>query len=352
MAAKRTTMKISLLRKTPSAVLTMALLVGVVLYLARCQHETSPAAPEMALNPPEHFPALEIPDNNQPSRERIALGRRLYYDSILGNGGLACASCHWQKQGFTSPRPEGQPPILPHVNLAWKQTFMWHGSKSGPLEAVMRFEVKDFMGSNLQLLRDHPHYPSLFAQAYGTDSITLDVVAKALAQFLRSMISADSKYDRVMAGKAQFTPVEKQGWQIFNSAQAACFHCHSPPLFTDNALHNTGVDTQYSQAIHRGHFNVSGDSADLGQFVSPTLRNVALRERYLHDGRMSQLRQVVAFYNSGITINPWIDPVMVKASGSPDLELNPKEVDALTAFLYTLTDTTFTISPKFSAPLP
>lgn len=332
--------------------LVMLLVFLVVLLSARCSKDAPAPSPKPVLKRPASFPPMDIPSYNAPSKKRIALGRQLYYDSILGNGGQACASCHWQKQGFTSPRPAGVPPILPHVNLAWKQKYMWQGSKNGPLESVMRFEVQDFMSTDLQRLRDHPRYPALFAEAYGSDSIYLDVVARALAQFVRSLISANSKYDRVMAGKARFTPTERKGWKLFNAPQIACFHCHVPPLFTDNVMHNTGVDTGFGQVLHQGHYAVSGDSAHLGHFLTPTLRNVALRKRYLHDGRFDSLRQVVAFYNNKVKKNPWLDPVMVKASGQTNLKLSPEEVNALTAFLGTLTDTPFTQNPRFSDPQP
>lgn len=332
---------------------TVFLLAAVVLLTAQCQKEAdSPTATTTTevIAVPDGFPPLTYPEDNIPTREGIALGRRLYYDSILGNGGQACASCHLQKKGFTMHRPSGQMPILPHVNLAWKSNFMWNGSVQGNLEEAMRFEVEEFFATEIERINQHPEYPQLFKEVYQVESITSMDVARALAQFTRSMISGQSKYDEVMAGTAQFTPDEQRGWKLFNSGDAACFHCHTPPLFTNDGLHNTGLTKNYSPPKNQGYYHVTKDSLDLGKFRTPTLRNVALRSTFMHDGRFTSLHEVVQFYNQGVQRQPLLDPLMVKANQEVQLHLSDAEEADLVAFLQTLTDTSFIQNPQWSRP--
>ena len=143
---------------------------------------------------PSYFPPLVSPTTNPLTVEGVALGRRLYYDTLLAqNGpfeGRACASCHEQARSFSVPSTGTS--VLPHVNLAWSTNFLWNGNVSGTLEDVMRFEVEDFFQVDVTLLRNHPEYPALFRQALGTSLITTNDVARALAQWFRRMVSANS----------------------------------------------------------------------------------------------------------------------------------------------------------------
>lgn len=333
--------------------LFLASLVLLVTILAQCKKDSQPPTPvpsTQILSPPDGFPPLSYPDQNVPTIEGIALGRKLYYDSILGNGGKACASCHLQQYGFTSARPSGQMPILPHVNLAWKSNFMWDGSIKGNLEEAMRFEVEEFFATDIQLLNSHHQYPSLFKAAYNVETIESMDVARALAQFTRSMISGQSKYDRVMKGTATFTAAEQRGWKLYNAGNVACFHCHTPPLFTNDNLHNTGLNTHYSDAKDQGYYTVSKDSLDLGKFRTPTLRNVALRRTFMHDGRFSSLHEVVQFYNKQVQMQPLLDPLLVKAGQNVQLHLTDEEVNDMVAFLKTLTDSTYIKNSQWSKP--
>ncbi|AEV34396.1 cytochrome c peroxidase [Owenweeksia hongkongensis DSM 17368] len=298
---------------------------------------------------PKGFPKMEIPDNNQPYEERVALGRRLYYDPILSNNGLSCSSCHWQKKGFTIPTTQGMP-VLPHVNMAWKDIYMWDGREQGNLEDVMLFEVEEFFGTDISKLNKHPEYPELFAEAYNSNTITSHDVAKALAQFFRILISADSKYDRVMAGTESFSDKELKGYRIFSSEKSSCYHCHMPPLFTDSQLHNNGVDSTFENPENWGYFSTSRDSGQLSHMRTPTLRNLSLRNRFMHDGRYASIEEVVDFYNKGVNHSPSLDPVMVKSNGELRLGLTPEETEQLVAFLKTLTDSTFITNKSLSNP--
>lgn len=304
----------------------------------------------VALNTPLGFPTMVIPSDNQPFQERIDLGRKLYYDTLMSGRGLACASCHIQSLGFTINHSNQGMPVLPHVNMAWKNNFMWDGRKQGSLEDVMLFEVDEFFQTDLSVFNANTAYVQLFEEAFGERVITSEMMAKALAQFARTQTSYQSKYDRVQAGLESFTTEEQAGFTIFSSEAGSCTHCHTPPLFGDDHLHNTGLDSVYTDVAQRGYFNTSGDSTDLGRMRTAVLRNVELRSRFMHDGRYGTLREAVEHYNSGVLVSPSLDPVMIKGNGSTQLNLNSNQVDQVVAFLHTLTDTVFTNSGELSKP--
>jgi cytochrome c peroxidase len=303
------------------------------------------------LDVPSHFPSPELPDENPLTEEGLALGRKLYYDPLLSKGGpfdgSSCSSCHQQKDAFTVPRPEGRTPVLPHINLAWGDRFLWNGKVDGDLEEVMAFEVEEFFRTDIEKLRNDPDYPDLFGKAFGEPGVSLKKTEKALAQFIRSLISGESKFDRYLQGRTSLTPSEMNGYSIFNSEKGDCFHCHSQPLFTDHELHNIGLDSIPSGA-DRGHYLISSDSSDLGAFKTPTLRNVALRSTYMHDGRFTSLSEVVEHYNDGVERSSYLDPIMTKAGKEDGLGLTAQEKADLVAFLKTLSDSSFVQDPAFT----
>lgn len=299
---------------------------------------------------PAHFPLPKIPDDNKPYAERIELGRMLYYDPIMSNDGRACASCHLQNYGFTVPGLVGNMPVLSHVNLAWHTNFMWDGSKNGSLEDVMLFETKEFFATDLDKMNSSTKYKPLFKKYFGVDNITHKEIAYALAQFTRTMISGNSKYDRFVRGTEQFTIDEQNGWQIFFSEKGDCFHCHVRLLTTDNLFHNTGLDSTYNVDADKGYYNVSKNVNDLGKFRTPNLRNVALRSHFMHDGRFTTLEQVIDFYDHQVHRTNTLDPIMTKPGKENGLKLTGLEKQQLIAFLNTLTDSTFLTDPVFSKP--
>lgn len=299
---------------------------------------------------PPFFAKLEIPEDNQPFVERIQLGRMLYYDNILSNDGRACANCHLQSYGFTIPGTVANISVLPHVNLGWYQNFMWDGSKTGNLEDVMLFETQEFFATDLQKLNNNEKYKTLFKQCYDVDYITHKEIAYALAQFTRTMISGDSKYDRYLRGQTLLSFNEERGRQLFFSEKGDCFHCHSAVFTTDNLMHNTGLDSIYSKKSDKGYYNVTNNPKDLGKFRTPTLRNVALRQYYMHDGRFTKLEEVIDFYDHKVHVSENIDPIMVKSGKEDGLNLSTLEKQQLVAFLKTFTDSTFIYETSFSKP--
>jgi cytochrome c peroxidase len=299
---------------------------------------------------PARFPAPIIPDDNKPFKERIALGRMLYYDPILSNDGRACASCHHQAYGFTIPGTVMDMPVLPHVNLTWNTNFMWDGSKKGNLEELMLFEVKEFFGTDLNKVNQSEKYKLLFKKYFGVDNITYKELAYALAQFVRTQISKDSKYDRFKNGQVTLTTTELKGMQIFFTEKGDCFHCHVEPVTTDNIFHNTGLDSLYAKNMDKGYYNVTGNPEDMGKFRTPNLRNVALRNRFMHDGRFSTLEEVINFYDHGVYRVSNLDPIMTKPGKQNGLKLTEEEKFQLLAFLNTFTDTVFTNNKNLSKP--
>lgn len=301
---------------------------------------------------PNYVPTMEVPQDNPPTVEGIALGRKLYYDPLLSQGGpnngRACASCHLQQYGFTTPGTKF-PPVLPHVNLGWHTYYLWDGRKQGALEDVMLFEVSEFFQADLSLFNTDETYRKLFKKIFGDEHITYERMAKMMAQFLRTVNSFDARFDKAMQGDIFLTDSELRGYEIFNSEKGDCFHCHAIGLFADDQFHNTGMEANPS-GKDVGLYNVTGDMHDLGKFKTPTLRNAALRGPYMHDGRFATLDEVIEFYNSQVQFSSTLDPIMTKPGKENGLNLTAQDKADLISFLEALTDSTFISNPALSHP--
>lgn len=305
------------------------------------------------LSIPAGFPIMNIPDDNPMTVEGVALGRKLYYDVKLSEGGPvqghACATCHQQDKSFSSPIIFHGASVMHHVNLGWVRKFLWKGEPVNTLEEAMMFEARDFFQADLNLLSQDTSYKRMFYKAFGSDEITYERIAKALAQFFRTQISGNSKFDKYNRGEATLTKEELDGMIIFFSERGDCFHCHGSPLFSDYEVHNIGLDSTFTEN-NKGHFLVTGDSSDWGKFRTPSLRNVELTAPYMHDGRFKTLEEVVNFYSEGVHENPNLDPIMYHSRGIPHLNLTDYEKRALVAFLKTLTDTSYINNPELGPP--
>ena len=189
-------------------------------------------------------------------------------------------------------------------------------------------------------------YPDLFFKAFGTRTIDSTLVVKAIAQFERTMISSNSKWDRYLRGEVQLTQAESKGFEIFFTEKGDCFHCHTTILFTDHIFHNNGLDSEFAD---KGLFDVTGDPNDMGKFKTPTLRNLEFTAPYMHDGRFETLEEVIDFYSHEVKFSPTIDPLMKKVQQG-GIQLTDEEKESLLAFLKTLTDNSFNENPDFSNP--
>lgn len=328
------------------------ILICVVISLFACQKSDEPVSFELTpvhFQIASHFPQLNYPSDNPPTKERIELGRHLYYDNTLaraeGLKGLACASCHLQDRSFTSDRSKA---ILPHVNLAWNSHFLWDGGEEGSLEDVMTFELLQFFNADIPSLSKSGKYPDLFRKAFEDGAITVENASLALAQFTRSMISDNSKYDRFEMNLEELNESEYNGYLIFNSERGDCFHCHSLPLTTDNDFHNIGLVDKFKD--HLGRYGITGRTSDVGAFKTPTLRNIELTAPYMHDDRFQTLEEVIEHYNSGVLKSPSLDPIMTKPGKETGLHLTKQEKSDLKAFLLSLTDDSYMSDSRFATP--
>lgn len=298
-----------------------------------------------------------IPINNPQTIEGIALGKKLFFDPILSiDNSLACADCHAQENAFTdSDRfSDGVDGVLgnrnsmPLFNLAWNydEKFFWDGNTFS-LEHQIFIPVTDptEMNSNWKdvefKLQQNSEYLSLFEQAFGTSNIDSTLISKAIAQFERTLISANSKFDQYLLGEAELTSEELNGFNVFmDETKGDCFHCHGSdknPLWTDNLFHNNGLDQNFSDI---GLGAITGDPSDNGKFKSPSLRNLEFTAPYMHDGRFTTLDDVINHYSEGLKNSSTIDPLMKKVpQGGVGLTDNDKA--DLKAFLLSLSDIVF-----------
>src|SRR5688572_2861135 len=314
---------------------------------------------------PIHFPEPENPSFNPLTVEGIRLGRKLYYDPIISSNGLSCSSCHIRTKSYSSPifnTVTGErKSVPPHVNLAWNPDYNWNGGEPILDRLCLGDFGPEFFNTNMVTLttnlKNHDQYPRLFKEAFDLNDIaTLSheelqlKIVYAISQFMRTMISSNSRFDQFMRHEIMFTPEEIDGFTTFSTERGDCFHCHGYPLMTSNLFHNNGLDSMHSGPNY-GWSTVTGLSTDIGKFSAPTLRNIELTAPYMHDGRYITLEEVVEFYNSEVhQSSPNIDPIMTKAAKIEGLELTPVQKANLVTFLKTLTDTTFINNPDYQKP--
>jgi cytochrome c peroxidase len=238
---------------------------------------------------------------------------------------------------------------MPLFNLAWASSYTWDGRRSRVRDQVLSpiqdaKEMHQALPQALRKLAADATYPAQFARAFGSKGVTAERLGLAVEQYLLTIISADSKFDRALRQEATFTDEEKQGLFLFiteyNPARdqhgADCFHCHGGNLFTDYQFKNNGVYDAYDW----GRSLVTNRAVDRGKFKTPSLRNVELTGPYMHDGQFKTLEEVVEHYNSGVHRSDTLDPNLAK---HPDngLQLSTADKKALVAFLKTLTDERF-----------
>ena len=317
----------------------------------------TPAPTPMTLPIPAGWPApLYDLEKNPLTKEGFELGRKLFYDERLSRDStISCASCHQQFGAFATyehPLSHGigntlttrNAPAL--QNLAWQKEYMWDGGIThldlqplAPLTATN--EMGETIGHVLNKLRRDTAYPRLFLKAFGDTTINTQRMDRALSQYLVLLISADSKYDKVKAGRDSFSLPERLGYAIF---QKKCSSCHREPLFTDNSYRNTGMtlDTTLGDL---GRMRITGDPSDSLKFKVPSLRNVAITHPYGHDGRFFTLLNVFEHYRKNMIATPLTDSLLQRR-----LPLSNFEIGQLTAFLNTLTDTSFLRNPLFAPP--
>lgn len=350
-----------------NAVLILFAILGYSCKKGVSTEVASPVPHAIKLLVPANFPMADEHPDNPLTLEGIELGRELFYDVRLsGNNRISCASCHRQDLAFTDgvalsntgvsgKQLHRHAPAL--FNLAWsKSGLFWDGgAKNLESQAFGPLTAADEMHQNLEELerelKQVPAYLKQFKLAFNQEISSANVV-KALAQFQRTLISGESKYDHHKRGEnsMSLTAMELEGLKLVENK---CKGCHSGELFTDDLFHNNGLDHSFSdeqEGIFQGRFRVSFNPEDMGSFKTPSLRNVMLTGPYMHDGRFDSIDQVLDHYQTGIKHSPTADLLLHQNQGQPGIPLSGQERVAIKAFLTTLTDYKLLINKKIGNP--
>ncbi|WP_027387580.1 cytochrome-c peroxidase [Chryseobacterium gregarium] len=308
---------------------------------------------------PSYFPEMTFDTSGNPvTKNGVELGRKLFYEGRLSrNNTISCGFCHIQENAFTHHGHtvshgvddrtgiRNAPPVQ---NMVFFKRYMWDGvihnlNEQPVIPITNEDEMDSSMPEVISKLSSDSKYKKLFKEAYGDENITGERVLKALSQFMATMISADSKYDRFKQGKENFSSEESQGMNLF---QQKCASCHSGALFTDESFRNTGMyyNTQFKDA---GRYRVTLNQNDWMKFRVPSLRNVEYTAPYMHDGRFYTLDAVLNFYSDQVEDNLNLDP-QLKQNGHIGIAMNAQEKQFIIAFLKTLSDKKFITDPKFA----
>jgi cytochrome c peroxidase len=358
------------------------LLLFILLSGCNEKKEVEPQPTSFNFDPPVEFGDFIIPQDNPLTKEGVALGRMLFYEPKLsGDNTISCASCHQQKYGFADDKrfskgimgQEGRKNSMALANLLWDRRFFWDGRSPSlekqVLEPIMdELEMHQSLEQTVGKLQQSSLYPIKFKEAFGSDIITSENISKAISQFIRTMVSSNSKFDKARRGEIQLTDDEEMGQFLFFTHPIPsvglrggnCGDCHTgmrvgglPGEF--GAFHNNGLDDD--ENLENGLMNTTGKQMDKGKFKAPSLRNIALTAPYMHDGRFNTLEEVLDHYNDHIKMSQTLDPLILEASnearktGDPvRLHLTDDEKRQIIAFLKILTDHEFITDSQFSNP--
>ena len=329
---------------------------------------------------PRSLGVPDLPADNPLTEEGVYLGRLLFYDSILSRDNtISCGSCHIQKFAFAEPKKTSVGifglPVKRNAsalfNMAYSRKFFWDGRQSRLANLVFEpIQAHNEMAMTLPEVEDRLKkselYQNWFKKAFNSEP-NIGQMSMAMEQFMLTLVSSDSKFDKAGPSLAGFTASEKAGHKLFqtlvdlrmgNNQGADCFHCHQGTLFqTQNPLaggiSNNGLDVTFNDL---GAGAITGKSSDNGLFKSPSLRNLVYTAPYMHDGRFQTLEEVINHYSDSINFNsPNLSPNLLNHTSGPggpplQMELTPTQKADLLNFLKTLTDSTFVSNPKYSNP--
>ncbi len=326
-----------------------SLMVGLAVWACGREPAFTPEVPEL---PPVPLgldrDLVKVLDETPLTPEKVALGWQLFYDPRLSKDeSISCASCHVGRAGFADPRKgsvgvggaiggRNAPPV---INAAFNASQFWDGrSPSLEDQALGPIQNPIEMATTLEAcearLNEIPGYVQQFAEVFGTERISADLIAEAIASFERVVLSANAPWDRweQQRDTAAVSDAARRGEELFRG-NARCARCHTGSNYTDadaDQFHNIGVGVSAPEP-DLGRYNVSGQEADRSAFKTPTLRNVAETAPYMHDGSVATLGEVIAFYDRGGEANAWLDSEM------RPLNLTEQEMQDLLAFLQALT---------------
>ncbi len=341
------------------------------------------------VNPAKLAQADNTTEQNELTNEGATLGRVLFYDTQLSrNNTVSCATCHEQRAGFSDPKRfsvgferglTGRNSMglanLRYTNIKGARPGFFWDERAATLEAQVLMPIQDRVEMGMELrelevkLQQRPYYPPLFAAAFGSPEVTSDRISKAVAQFLRSMVAWNAKFDRAAEAAGgnysatfeKFTDQENLGKSLFidgvtGVAEMGCAHCHIPPTFGMPLAFNNGLDLKSKDrglgALGRPSNDPFTPSND-GKFKASSLRNIALTAPYMHDGRFKSLEEVVEHYSRGVHPHENLGLAFADQpsdGGTTGFQLTGEQKAALVAFMKTLTDETLISDPKFSDP--
>lgn len=339
----------------------LILCLSMAIWLCSCTNQKE-ILPEEVIFQPKHFPPIPQNTINPSTPKGVALGNLLFFDPILSkDSSISCASCHHPEKAFSDAgnalssginnlKGFRNSPSL--TNLAWKPLFFHDGgANSLELQAIAPIEDHVEMGNTLAnvlfKLNNNESYKAKFKDAFGRDKIETRELIFVLAQFQRTIVSANSKYDQYVLGKTTLSSLELEGLKVFENN---CSSCHKPPLFTDFSFVNNGLDDNFpsldfdSDNVKLGRARVTKAPDDLGKFMVPSLRNIMVTHPYMHDGRLKTIDEVLTHYETGIKKSPSLHPSLVEG-----IVLEENERTALKAFLETLTDYKLVTDQKFAS---
>lgn len=301
-------------------------------------------------------PIYPIPDPKSADSTRIRLGRLLFFDPVLSaDSSISCASCHTPHNAFAHTDHELSHGIRDQIgkrnapalfNLAWQRTFMWDGAVNHiEVQALAPISNPEEMGESLahvlQKLNRSTFYKAHFFEAFGDSAATSARLLKSLAAFQLNLVSAGSKYDQVKAGRTAFSEQEQKGYVLFRQH---CNHCHTEPLFSTYQYASNGLPID-SDLRDLGAFAITHQRGDSLQFKTPSLRNLSYSYPYMHDGRFTNLYQVLKHYTGSAhhyrhTFRHINKPI----------SLDTRQQTELVSFLLTLNDSAFVHNPRFTFP--
>jgi len=332
------------------------LILSILLLLLSCNREDiiEPMPydnPEISLDIPLGFPQLNSSvDGNRPTKYGVELGEKLFHEKkFSGNNTISCSSCHNRSSAFADNNVQAigihgrvglrnTPPIQ---NLAFMKFYNWDGNKltleSQPLVPIItQEEMNSSIMEVIGKLRDGGEYRELFRKAFGDENITPDRIYRSIAQYEYTLISANSKYDKVKRNEGEaFTESEARGYQVF---QQKCESCHSTELFTDQSFRNVGFPPNTSTE-EAGRARVTGIPADYMSFRVPSLRNAEYTAPYGSFGQFPTLKAVLDYFDNGVLDADNLDPIL-KENGNRILLIEQEKEDII-SFIKTLSDSTF-----------
>ncbi|AFT77414.1 Di-heme cytochrome c peroxidase [Alteromonas macleodii str. 'Black Sea 11'] len=352
----------------------LAFQVGVVFCFTMVIGACSKSPTPYSWNLPHNIPPPPVPADNPLTEESIILGEKLFFDKGLSaSNTISCSSCHDPEHAFAEPKTVSvgangdalNRNALALVNVAYNASFTWAHNNLESIEKQLMIPLFNehpvemgVTGNEKRILKrfEGSEYRALFEAAYGDDTPNLNNIVKALASYVRSLVSFNSAFDNYAYAQDDdaLTPQQLEGLNLFFSERTECFHCHGGLNFTQSSkhsfqpftaqpFHNTGLYNEDGKGSYpesdMGLYSVTHNNDDMGKFRAPTLRNIALTAPYMHDGSIATLDEVIEFYARGGNVaespNPYRSPFIKSFAISED------EKAALVAFLQSLTDEEF-----------